>query len=130
MAASCATISRKPFRVCIGDMKEPIVINTRSITTPTGDGVDYDETFTSPINTYAMIETAEGETIFDSTNTEKVVTHKFYVRYIADLTFEAWVLFRGRYYDIINTENINEENRFVLINANVRGTSTLDVNFS
>lgn len=130
MANNCSPISRKPDVVCIGDMKYPITINTRSLTTAPADGVDYAETFTSPKLAYAMIETVAGETIFDSTNTEKVITHNFYIRYIPDLSFEGWVLFRGRYYDIVNVEDLNEEERFTLIRANVRGPSSLDVNFS
>jgi SPP1 family predicted phage head-tail adaptor len=128
--ANCTPIKTKPFRVCTGDLKWPIVVNTRSITPPTNDSVDYEEVFTSPMTVYAMIETVYGETVFDGTNTEKVITHKFYIRYVSDLTFEEWVLFRDKYYDIINVENLNEENRFMLINANIRGTSSLDVNFS
>lgn len=126
----CAPIKTKPFRVCIGDLKHRIEINTRSIISPTGNGVDYSETFTSPKIVWAMIETSEGTTIFDDTNTEQNITHKFYIRYIPNLTFEAWVKFENQYYDIVRVENLNHEKRFCLILACIRGSINKPVNWS
>lgn len=128
--ANCSPIKTKPFRVCIGDLKDRIVINSRSITSPLGSGVDFGESFIDPVTTYAMIETAIGETIFDATNTEKIVTHHFYIRFLRNLTAEGWILFKEKYYDILNVENMNEEDRFMLIRACVRGTELKPVNFA
>lgn len=126
----CRPIKTKPFRVCSGDLKHRITLNTRAITTPTADSVDFGEQFTLEQNVYAMIETANGETVFDQTNIEKVITHKFYIRYISNLTFEDWIVFKGKYYDILTVENLNEENRFMLLNACLRGAVLKPVNFA
>ena len=127
---TCKPIQTKPFRVCTGDLKHLIKIYTRSITPAQSIGIDFGEDFTNEKNVYAMIETGSGETVFDQTNTEKVVTHKFYIRFIPDLTFEAWIEFKGKYYDILNVENLNEEDRYMLLNACIRGTVLKPVNFA
>lgn len=128
--ANCSKIKAKPHIVCAGDLKSRIQIYNRSISAPLSINVDFQELFTQPITTFAMIETANGETIFDSTNIEKVVTHNFYIRAIKNLTSEGWILFKQKYYDILTVENLNEEDRFMLIKANLRGTEALAVNFA
>lgn len=128
--ANCAPIKTKASRICIGDLKDRIQIYSRSITSPLNSGVDFGESFAEPKVMYAMTETTNGETIFDATNTETVVTHNFYIRYLPNLTAEGWILFKQKYYDILNVENLNEEDRFMLIKANLRGTELKPVNFA
>lgn len=127
---NCTPIKTKPFRICAGDLRHRIVINTRSILPNQSNGVDFNESFTDPKVVYSMIETVDGETIFDATNVEQVVTHHFYIRFMKNLTFEGWVLYKQKYYDILGVENLNEEDRFMLIRANLRGTELKPVNFA
>lgn len=127
---NCTPIKAKPFRICTGDMKFKIEIFMRQITPSTNNGVDFGEEFVSSRIYYAMVETNAGLTVFDVTNTEKIVTHTFYTRFIYNLTEENWLVFRDRNYDIINVENLNEQNRFMAIRCCLRGPELAPVNFA
>lgn len=128
--AKCSRKQLEKKAVCIGDMREKIQVQIRSITAPTTDGVDYGESFISLKTVWALVETTRGETIFDGTNVERDVTHRFYIRYLPDVTFEDWIIYKGNYYDIIDVENLQELNDFLLIRVNVRGTTSKEVNQS
>lgn len=127
--ALCKKIGRPDKSLCIGDLKKLIEIKYRSILPPAQD-VDFGEEFADSIITRASIETVSGVTVFDNTNVETVVTHKFYIRFHPTLTFEDWIRYNDTYYDIIRVENVNQENRFLVIFANLRGTVTKPVNFA
>jgi len=92
------------------------------------DGVDYSLTFDGAITTFANIETVSGETIFDSSNIERDVTHKFYIRFRDSITQEKWINFKNELYDILTVENLDERNEFLLLRASKRGPDTKPVN--
>ena len=75
-----------------------------------------------------MVETFKGRTMFNASNIEVVLTHGFYIRYIPDVEIVDVVVDRGQFYKIINAENLNSENYFILINTSNRGDATLPVN--
>lgn len=128
--AICKKITRKEYRVCTGDLSKRIQLKIRKIQTPFGNSVDFNEDFSDLKTVWAMVETSPGEVVFDGTNTTTSVTHKFYIRYIPNVTFENWILYKDKYYDIINLENLNEANEFYLLRTNLRGASDLPVNFA
>lgn len=127
---ACNRIKKKPSLVCIGDLSSSIILQNRAISTPVGDGVDYGETFTTNTTAWARIDTVSGETIFDDTNTERDVTHRFYIRYIDGITSETWIEYDSIKFDILDVENLNEEGRFLRLRAAKRGVKTSDVNLS
>lgn len=111
-------------------MNRLISLQDRSITPPSGDDVDYSETFTGNADVWAMVDTKRGETVFDGTNTERDVTHRFYIRYLSGITAETWIEENNIKYDILDVENLNEENRFMLLRASKRGSETKDINLT
>lgn len=129
MAISVKVQSEK-IQVCTGDLNRKITINVRNITSPSGVGVDFNENFTVLKTVWAMVKTLSGQAVFDGTNTTKAVTHNFYIRYIPGVTFENWVLYNNQYYDILDVQNLNEQNQYILLQANLRGTSALPVNYA
>lgn len=124
----CIKTQRKDLKICSGDMDKSIMVFVRKLLSPSGDGVDVGENFVEQRNMMAMLETVNGETIFDKTNTERIVTHKFTVRYQPDITFENYIVYSGKNYQILSVENQNERNKFYVINATDRGDRTLPVN--
>ena len=134
--ANCVKIRRTSSRVCIGGLDRKIIVNTRSIVPPSSGGVDFTESFSDPKTVWAMIETVDGVTIFDDTNTEQVVTHNVYIRYFKTATPEKWVKLiavngiADVYLNIIRVENFGEENRFYRLRCNLRGNSTLPTNWA
>lgn len=128
--SECKVIRRKRRRICIGDMDTKVSLQTRSLQPPEAGSFDFDETFTTVDDVWALVETVRGETVFDGSNTEQDITHHFYVRYIPNITFENWVQVDGIRYDIIDVENLDNRNEFYLIRCNLRGSNTVEVNKS
>lgn len=132
--AKCVAIQRKKKRTCIGARNKWITIQARAIQPPCDDGVDYSEEFTKKVRVKALVETTEGvrggETIFDDTNTETVVTHKFNIRFITGVTSESWVLMDGIKYRILGVQNVDESNKYIIIKATKRGKESVTANFA
>lgn len=130
--ATCKKIRRVDKRVCIGSLNKQIEIQLRELKEPIGASVDFDEEFTVVKTVWSMVETVGNKLFFDGTNTDQITTHNFYIRYIpsVSITSENWIKYNDELYDIVGTENLNEENRFYKLRANVRGTITKPVNFS
>lgn len=128
--AQCKKIYRQIKRVCSGSLNKKIKLKIRAITAPSGDSVDFGETFTDFITTWAMVQTKNGIVVFDDTNTAQKLSHEFYIRYIPNITFEKWLEYDGKNYNILNVENLNEENRFYLLQCNERGSTGANANLS
>ena len=131
--ATCGKIHRKKRRLCIGSMDEQITLEVRSIQSPwvssvDADGVDLGESFTNQRLVWAAVNTTRGWQTFDGTNIANAVTHLFYIRYIPNVTFEDWILYKGERYDIVDVENLDERNEFYVLRANKRGDDTIEVN--
>ena len=75
-----------------------------------------------------MIESMNGETIFDGTNTERVVTHRIYIRYLPGVTAEAWILFDGVRYNILDVEDLDARKEWLRLRCTIRGVDTNSVN--
>ena len=127
---SCDFIKSKPASICIGDLSSKIILQLRAITSPTGESVDFTETFTTAETVWARVDTVRGETVFDGTNTERDVTHRFYIRFISGITAETWIEWNDIKFDILDVENLQENDEFYLLRAAKRGIKTTNVNLS
>ncbi len=129
----CINIQKKDRKVCVGDMRDKVVIQVRTITPPSAGGSDFTEVFSSDKTVWAMIETRkDGKEIFDGTGLKGVATHYIYIRYIYNLetTFESWVKFKSKYYNIIDVQNLDERDEFLLLRCSERGTTSNQANFA
>ena len=126
----CVQIRRKHRKVCVGDMRDKIIIETRSIIAPVSGSVDFTESFTDTKTVFAMVETKTGVEIFDGTNLLGIATHLFYIRFIANITFQNWITFKNQKFDILDVQNLEERDEFYLLRCSLRGDETKPVNFS
>jgi len=126
--AVCKVKQRTHKRVCIGSLNHKIEIYVRSIKAPAKGSVDFSDEFTLKKIVWAMIESVSGETMFNASNIETVVTHQFYIRYIPGVDIVDVIVYGGLRYKIVNVENLNNENYFLLIKTSDRGDSDLAVN--
>jgi len=126
--AVCKVTQRTHKRVCIGSLNRKIEIHVRSIKAPAKGSVDFSDKYTLKKKVWAMIETVSGETMFNASNIETVVTHQFYIRYIPDVDIVDVIVYGGLRYTLVNVENLNNENYFLLIKASDRGDSDLPAN--
>ncbi len=120
---TCVRISRKKRHVCIGDMREKIDITLRSLQAPVDGSVDFSESLTALQTVWAMLETKAGVEIFDGTNLKGVATHFFYIRFLAgiDIDIDKWVTFKAQHYTIIDVQNLEERDEFLLLRCALRG---------
>lgn len=127
---ACITKTRRIRRICAGSLDKLIEIKARKIKAPNADTVDYGLEFSDLQKVWAMLETVPNVAIFDGTNTERTVSHLWYIRYIPGITFENWLKFKEQYFDIVTVENFEERDEFYLLRCNVRGDATKPANFS
>lgn len=122
----CTPKTFKYRRICIGDRNRIIKLKARTLDAPQS-GVDLGHTFTeSP--TWAAVETLKGRELFAGTNLDQRVTHIFYIMYQDGITAETWLEYRSENYDVIDTENLEENNAFLALMCNVRGSTGQPVN--
>ena len=128
----CIKIPRKQRQVCIGSLNHPIEIDTRAIRPPADGSVDATELFTSIGIFWAKVKTVNGVEIFDGTNKLKgIATHEITIRYQDGITEEAWIkLIDNRYLDVIDTEIFEEDDLFILMRCQERGTTSKAANFA
>lgn len=123
----CAKVRGKRRTLCLGDLDKEIHLADRSITAPQFGSVDFLETFVNQTEaTWAMVETTQGSIFFSgvSTDTEKPITHKWYIEFDEVVTAEYWVLFEGKYYDILRVEDLEERHEFQRLYCRERGLIT------
>lgn len=121
----CTPKTFKYRRICTGDLNRIIKLKDRTLDAPS-TSVDYGHTFTD-VSTWAAVETVKGKDIFAGTNMDQLVSHIFYIRY-RELTSEDWLEYRSQNYDILDVENLEENNAFLALMCNVRGSTEQPVN--
>ena len=126
----CQKIRRKKQQICIGDMRERIQINIRTIKAPVDGSVNFSEFFQEVETVWAMVETKQGVEIFDGTNLIGVASHFFYIRFLPDIDFTNWIKFKSQFFDILDVQNLEERDEFYLLRCSLRGDESKPINFS
>lgn len=125
-------LRRKHQKLNIGDMRSPITIKSarfRSTTNSADARVDFNSV--GQLDVWALINTAPvGEAIFSNTNIARTVTHHVSVRYIPDLTQEAWVEYESDNYDILSVEYLDARKEFQMLRCALTGPVTIPANLA
>lgn len=134
--AECIKIKRKSQRICIGSLNRRVIITTRAITPPSGDDTNYTETLNDPITVPALIQPARGDKVFDGSNIIRVNSTNIFIRYIPGVTFEKWLELisinsqPNEYFQILTVTNLDEANRFYMLECSKRGDTNKPVNLN
>ena len=123
--SSCVKIKKKNRKVCTGDLRDRIILQNRDIAP---EEIDFTENFSNDIEVWAMIETKRGLDSFDGVNLENIITNNIYIRFLAGVTEETWILFDDRRFDIMDVENLDERKTFLLLRCKERGQKDIPVN--
>ena len=128
--SACQSIKKRKRRVCLGDLVDPITIQSREIQTALFNTVDFGEAF-EPINApvpqrLSLIETVEGVIYFDGVGVDKNVTHKIYIPYDPLVTAQNWVEFESRRFDILRVEDLDERHEFQKLICTERGLTSAE----
>lgn len=129
--SQCKDITPKKRRLCTGDLRDRIEIQSRALKPTTFSSSDYQEEFITISTVWASIQTTRGFQSFNDVGTvENNVTHKIYIRFSTELTIttENWLIFKNERYDIIDIENLEERNEFLLLYCEKKGSDSVPAN--
>lgn len=125
--SKCTQLKRKHRKPCIGDLDTRVTLQDRTIAPPT-TSVDFSETFTENAIVWSTVNTVRGKTAFDGAEVERDITHEFTVRFLTGVDAETWVLHNDERYDIIDAEDLEERNEWLILRCAKLGTTTKAVN--
>lgn len=123
---TCKRVNITKKKICIGDLKHKVIVQTRALIP--AEGVDYAQEIVDLKSVWAAIQTTKGVEIFDGTNTIGVATHFFYVRTVANLTFENFVEYKDKKFRILDVQEIDEDDSFLLLRCTERGDKNKNSN--
>ena len=119
----CFRLTRKHRKICVGDLDNTIDLQDRAIAAPLSGTIATETFTTNTADVWCKIETVNGETVFDGTNTEVDVTHRITIRFIDGITAETWILFKDERIDILDVQNFEERDEWLLLKCTNKGTT-------
>ena len=123
----CIKLKRRKEQACIAAMNERIDIELRQIVAVKTEIVDFDEEFINRRTVWASVDTKGGTQFFDENNILQIISHVFIIRFIPDVTFEDFVIFKNIRYRIVQVENLQQSDTYYRLRCTVRGTDTIEV---
>jgi len=122
---SCERIKIRRRQICVGDLREVILIQRRTIERGSINTPDYDEKFEDVARVRAAVQTNIGYKSFNEVGINEATalirgfTHKFYIRFVADCipTTENFIEWCDEKYKILAVENLDARSRFLAISS-------------
>ena len=119
---SRTTLRRDHRKLCIGDLKDRVQLQLRTIREPQFGQTEFDLEFKSDKEAWASIKTKVGKTFFDGVSTDIALTHEIFLRYDAEITAETWIeLQDDRLLDIVAVEDFEERHEYLRLLCRERG---------
>ena len=110
-------------KICTSDFNRLIQILDRDISPPPRNDTELGEDFANVVHVWSSVKTVHGATIFDSVNTEQVLTHIFTTRWLGlGITSENWIIYNNSRFKILAVENIDEQNMYTRMRCILRGS--------
>jgi len=125
----CDRVKIKNRRVCIGDLNIRIKIQTRTLESNNTATIELVENFTDVVEVWAAVNTTRGSQLFDGSEISNPFTHIFYIRHRSNIDFEKWIEYKDEKYDIVDVENLDTDDNFLLMKCIKKGTKDNAANF-
>lgn len=109
------------FKRNLAKCGQPITLQNRDIQAPVFGTPDFDEEFSDIDTVQAIVKTKSGKTFFDGVATERLITHEICIEYVAGVTAETWVEFKGRRIDVLQVTNCCEKDEVLILTCSERG---------
>lgn len=128
--AKCQKIRRKKRSLCVGDLRDEIVIHDRDITAPLFDTAEQTQTYSNSLTVFASVNTVRGKEIFNGTQLVGVKTHNILIRFLdaREITQENVVELKGNYYDVLEVQNLEERDEWLELSCGILGDKTQENN--
>lgn len=120
--------SRKLRKISVGDMRECISIEERTITAPAFGSASFSESYNQIDEVWAMVETSFNNRVFDGVALDAIPSHKFTIRYRNDVTSETRIRYCDVLYRIVKTDNFEMRNEYLELYARIDGEDTKEAN--
>ena len=126
----CQSIKKNISKVCISDYNKRIKIQTTSITPNNAPNSLSTVGFVTIATVWAMIKTNTARQFIDGVNVESGLNTDFYIRYnsLIPLDKELWVEYNNILYKIVNTENIDKQDKTIRLRSVEKGDKTINAN--
>lgn len=105
----------------IGDLRDCISLENRSIQAPSFGSSSFSEGYSPIIETWAKVETSFNARVFDEVAVEKKPSHKFTIRHRDGITTETRIRWRGDLYEIQHLDNLEGRNEYLILYAALVG---------
>lgn len=121
---------RKRVKVPVGDLNNRIDIGV-SVSSPRAGGKT-DKTFRRSFTRFAKVETKTGtqgggdKRLINGRNTTPPSTHAFTIRYIDGIKSQMIVCFKGDFYEIQGTTDVDGRREYLRLRARILGDITLE----
>lgn len=126
----CQSIKRNVSKICAGDFRDRIKIQTTSITPNNSPNGLSSAGFTTVATVWAMIKTNPAREFIDGVNIQNGVNTDFFVRYNSaiPLNKQLWVEYNNVLYKITNTDNIDKMDSTIRLRSNEKGDKDINAN--
>ena len=98
-----------------------LTLQNRDIQAPVFGTPDFDEAFSADQIVKGIVKTIRGKVFFDGVGVERLITHEIRIAYVAGVTAETWVLFKGRRIDVLAVDNCCENDDVLILTCSDRG---------
>lgn len=123
MTVARTTLRRNHRKLCIGDLRDRVILHVRKITEPSFEARDFNLAFQDGVEVWALVKTTAGRTFFDGVSQDRPVSHTITIRFDKDVTSETWIeLEDGGRLDIVNVEDLEERHEYLRLLCSDRGS--------
>jgi SPP1 family predicted phage head-tail adaptor len=119
---------RKSKSPQVGDMRERILIQKRTMGTPDYGKASFKQGLSTIAEVWSSVETSNGDEIFDGVDTKGKTVYHFSIRYRTDITFKNIIGWNGENYKILPVEDPDIRKRFLFLHCVLLGDDGLEVN--
>ncbi len=126
---SCNPISLKSRRICIGNLNTQITLQLRTLQGNNYASVENTEDFSDIATVWGAVITTRGSQLWDGVEISNPFTHDIYIRYRDDVDFTKWIEFGSQKYDIVDVENLEQKNEWLLLKCILKGTNDKAANY-
>jgi SPP1 family predicted phage head-tail adaptor len=126
----CQSIKRNINKVCTGEFRDRIAIQTTSITANNSPNGLSSVGFATVATMWALVKTNASRQYIDGVNIENGLNTDFYIRYNSAIPLdkELWVEYKNVLYKITNTDNIDKMDNIVRLRSSEKGSEDINAN--
>lgn len=116
-------VQRRRVKIPIGDLRDPVIVHETTSRPKRGGSTE--KVFTPIVTLWMKIETLGPSTHdFNDVNIGQGPTHQFSCRWSAKISAENFLGFRGRYFEILSIEDIDERCEYLIMRCRETGSIT------